>query len=192
MSLEEEEVSVLWSKLPAQLHQSSGDSDCILIDSPPESPPRDKPTSMADSEPTTSSGFVGFSNIKLANVVLQQLDTPEDSDPEQKTSTQQDSAASKPKKKRMKKKKKKAMNPILVEKMIEQIKEAGVLERSRQRTESEDSTKYPRVKWQRYFESESPNFHSTEDDKPDSNFICCFFLKNSYFLGIKNVLIFFH
>jgi hypothetical protein len=185
MHMEEEEVSILWSKLPTELQHSAGDEpDCIILDSPPESPPRDKLTSMADSQPTTSTGFVGFSDIKLANIVPLQPDTPEDSDPEQKTGTQ-DEAASISKKKR-RKKKKKAKNPILVEKMIEQIKEAGILERNkemreseeaglferrRKRTESEDSTKYPRVKWQRYFEAESPNnLNYGEEENPDSNF----------------------
>lgn len=177
-------MSVLWSKLPSELHQSSGDEpDCIILDSPPESPPRDKLTCMADSQPTTSTGFVGFSTVKLANIVPKQPDTPEDSDPEHKTDTQDDSTSSS-KKKRKKKKKKVKINPILVEKMIEQIKETGVLElnkkrreseetgifeRNRKRTESEDSNKYPRVKWQRYFESGSLNNFHSGDEKPDSN-----------------------
>ena len=183
MFVEEEEVSVLWSKLPSELRQSSGDDpDCIILDSPPESPPEDKLIGMSDSQPTTSTGFVGFSNVKLANIVPHQPDTPDASDPDQKNEL-----ASCSKKKRKKKKKKKEMNPVLVEKMIEQIKETGVLEfnrkkreseeladlfeRKRKRTESEDSTKYPRVKWQRYFEAESPPkyFNTGEEEKPDSN-----------------------
>jgi len=150
----DEEVSILWSKVPTQ----HSEVDCITLDSPPDSPPLSSDKKMSISQPSTSSSTsvaFAFSSIKLANVVPQ-LDTPEDSEQEHS----KDSAAVAAKKK--KKKKKKQKNPILVEKMIEQIKEAGILEKSRQRTESEDSVTYPRVKWQRYFESEGKTAHEEE------------------------------
>ncbi|XP_065351963.1 zinc finger CCHC domain-containing protein 7-like [Cloeon dipterum] len=149
---DDEDVCFLWSGVPAQ-HR---DVPLVTLDSPPYSPPEENPSipSLFDISVPCPPFIAGFENIDMTTFVpMEPLITPEGSD------TLEPAAVNMKKEKRKRKKKN---NVLLVSKMVEQIKEAGVLERNNL-GEDEEATPVvnvklvkPKEKWTRYFEADLP------------------------------------